>query len=67
MRGLTDETISNVGFFVQDIFYLIPERFNILLSGRYDNVTFYSIDRLAESRNSIRKFNAFTPKFGLNY
>ncbi len=67
LRGLTDETISNVGFFLQDIFYLIPDRLNILLSGRYDNVTFYDIDRLAESRNSIRKFEAFTPKFGWNY
>lgn len=67
LRGLTDERISNVGFFVQDIFYLIPEKLNILLSGRYDNVTFYDIDRLAESRNSIRKFDAFTPKFGWNY
>jgi len=67
LRGLTDETISNVGFFLQDIYYLIPEKFNILLSGRYDNVTFYDIDRLAESKNTTRKFEAFTPKFGFNY
>lgn len=67
LRGLTDETISNVGFFVQDIYSILPNKLNILLSGRYDNVTFYDIDRLAESRNSIRKFEAFTPKFGWNY
>ncbi|MCX7611854.1 MAG: TonB-dependent receptor, partial [Ignavibacterium sp.] len=67
LRSLTDETITNTGLFFQDIFYLIPDKFNLLFSGRYDNVTFYNIDRLAESRNSKRKFNAFTPKFGWNY
>ncbi len=67
LRGLTDETISNIGFFVQDIFYLIPDKLNILLSSRYDNVVFYDIDRLLESRNSTRKFDAFTPKLAFNY
>ncbi|MCR4418357.1 MAG: TonB-dependent receptor [Ignavibacteria bacterium] len=67
LRGITNETISNAGFFLLDTYSLIPDKLNLLISGRYDNVTFYDIDRLAESRNSIRKFNAFTPKFGLNY
>jgi len=67
LRGLTDETISNVGFFIQDIFYLIPDKLNVLLSSRYDNVSFYDIDRLLEARNSKRKFEAFTPKLAFNY
>jgi iron complex outermembrane receptor protein len=67
LRGITNETISNTGFFVLDTYSLIPDKLNILVSGRYDNVLFYDVDRLAESRNSIRKFTAFTPKIGLNY
>ncbi len=67
LRDITDETISNTGFFIQDLYYVIPDRLSLLISGRHDNVTFYDVARLAESRNSIRKFNAFTPKIGWNY
>src|SRR5690606_20425561 len=34
---------------------------------RYDNVYFYQKDQLLESRNSLRRFDAFTPKAALNY
>lgn len=67
LRGITNETISNSGFFLLDTYSLIPEKLNILISGRYDKVVFYDVDRLAESRNSSRVFNAFTPKLGFNY
>lgn len=67
LRSLDDETISNTGFFVQNIFTAIPEKLNLLVSGRYDYVLFYSINRLGEFQNSRRHFKAFTPKFGWNY
>ncbi len=67
LRGITNETISNTGFFLLDTYSLIPDKLNILVSGRYDKVLFYDVDRTAETRNSTRVFNAFTPKIGFNY
>lgn len=67
LRGLQDETIFNSGLFVQDFYTLIPEKLFVLFSGRLDNVVFYSVDRLSESKNAKRIFSAFTPKIGLNY
>lgn len=67
LRGLQDETISNSGLFIQDFYTLIPEKLFVLFSGRLDNVVFYSVDRLSESKNAKRIFSAFTPKIGLNY
>lgn len=67
MRGLHDETISNSGLFIQDFYTLLPEKLFVLFSGRLDNVVFYSVDRLSESKNAKRIFSAFTPKVGLNF
>ena len=65
--GITDETIGNSGFYILNNFEIIPNRFSFLFSGRYDNVYFSQKDQLLESRNSMRRFEAFTPKFALNY
>lgn len=67
LRTLDDETIANTGFYAQNILTIIPDKFNFLVSGRYDDVLFYSINRLGEFQNSERSFKAFTPKVGLNY
>lgn len=67
LKGLRDKTISNSGLFIQDFYSLLPEKLFVLFSGRLDNVVFYSVDRLSESRNAKRIFSAFTPKVGLNY
>ncbi|MGQ9799698.1 MAG: TonB-dependent receptor family protein [Ignavibacterium sp.] len=67
LKSLTDETIGNSGFFIQDMFELYGKRLYLLLSGRYDNVYFDQKDQLLASRNAIRRFEAFTPKAALNY
>ncbi|MBX2992940.1 MAG: TonB-dependent receptor [Bacteroidetes bacterium] len=64
---LTDETISNAGFYVQNSFGIINDRMNLLLTGRYDNVVFISNNQLLEVRNARRVFGKFTPKAALNY
>ncbi len=64
---LTDETISNAGAFIQNSFSLIPERMNLLLTGRYDNVLFVANNQLLAVQNYRRSFNKFTPKAALNY
>lgn len=65
--GITDETIGNSGFYILNNFEIIPDKFAFLFSGRYDNVYFDQKDQLLESRNSLRRFDAFTPKAALNF
>lgn len=67
LGNLTDETIGNSGFFIQNMFELYGKRLYLLLSGRYDNVYFDQKDQLLASRNDIKRFEAFTPKAALNY
>lgn len=65
--GITDETIGNSGFYILNNYEILPNRFSFLFSGRYDNVYFQQKDQLLESRNNLRRFEAFTPKVALNY
>ncbi len=64
---LTDETIGNNGFYFSDFLELYDKRFYLLLTGRYDNVYYETVDQLLESRNAFRRFEAFTPKAALNF
>lgn len=63
----TDETISNYGFYFQDQLSLIPNKFTVLLTGRYDNVIFDQRDMLLGVKSANRSFDKFTPKVALNY
>jgi iron complex outermembrane receptor protein len=67
LLALTDETIGNNGFYFSDFLELYDKRFYILLTGRYDNVYYETVDKLLESRNAFRRFEAFTPKAALNF
>lgn len=67
LKELTDETIANTGFYIQNAFDFWPRRASLLLTGRYDKVVFDQKNRLLESQNDIRRFEAFTPKAALNY
>jgi iron complex outermembrane receptor protein len=62
-----DETVGNSGVYVLNNFELYNKQLYFLISGRYDNVYFDQVDRLNASRNDNRRFEAFTPKFALNY
>ena len=63
----TDETISNLGFYFSNNFPIIVDKFNLLITGRYDDVLFNQEDLLAAFKNAERKFTGFTPKAALNY
>jgi iron complex outermembrane receptor protein len=62
-----DETVGNSGLYLLNNFELYNKQLYFLISGRYDNVYFDQVDRLNASRNDSRRFEAFTPKFALNY
>lgn len=63
----TDETISNVGFYFQDQLSIIPNKLDVLLTGRYDKVIFDQKDLLLAVKSAKRSFDKFTPKVALNY
>jgi iron complex outermembrane receptor protein len=67
LSALTDETIGNNGFYFSDFFELYGKRFYLLLTGRYDNVYYETLDQLNGSRSAFRRFEAFTPKAALNF
>lgn len=67
LLGLTDEAISNAGFYLQNSFSIINNVMTVLLTGRYDHVGFLTKNQLLEVRNSRRSFARFTPKIALNY
>lgn len=64
---LNDETIQNAGFYLQERFEFIPDKFAFLFTGRYDNVTFSAKNRILGSNDDARRFEAFTPKVAMNY
>jgi iron complex outermembrane receptor protein len=67
LTGLTDESIRNTGFYFQNSFSLINDKFDLLFTGRYDKVTFDQKNQILEVQNDERSFEAFTPKIALNY
>lgn len=64
---LTDETISNAGFYIQNSINVIKEKSDLLITGRYDRVVFENEDQNLAVRNAKRRFSSFTPKAALNY
>lgn len=67
LENLTDETISNAGFYFQNSLGLVEDRLDLLLTGRYERVVFDQVDRLLGVKSAKRSFDAFTPKAALNY
>ena len=64
---LTAEKIGNTGFYISDNFEILKDRMFILLTGRFDNVTYRLQEETLPSRSDQRDFRAFTPKLALNY
>ncbi len=64
---LTNEKIGNTGFFLSDNFEVWKDKMFVLLTGRYDNVTYSLTEQTLPSRTDNRNFRAFTPKLALNY
>jgi iron complex outermembrane receptor protein len=64
---LTDETIDNIGVYFLTTVSLIPDKVDLMITGRHDKVIFDQVDRNLGVRNAIRVFEEFTPKIALNY
>ncbi len=64
---LTNEKIGNTGFYISDNFEILKDKFFVLLTGRYDNVTYKLSEETLPSRTDNRNFAAFTPKLAFNY
>jgi iron complex outermembrane receptor protein len=67
LNQLTDEKISNTGFFISDNFEIVPKKLFVLLTGRFDRVVFDLSEETLPSRTDNRTFQAFTPKMAFNY
>lgn len=67
LESLTNEIISNIGFYFSDYFELYNKQLYLLFTGRYDKVVFRVQDQLLNSRTNQRNFEAFTPKAALNF
>lgn len=63
---LSNESISNIGFYYVENFPIIKDRLAILLTGRYDRVKFTSKNLQGTFQDTSRLFDKFTPKFALN-
>jgi iron complex outermembrane recepter protein len=67
LSSLVDESISNNGLYYSNTLTLVRNKLDLLLTGRYDRILFNQIDQLLNVRSSQRTFDAFTPKFALNF
>jgi len=64
---LTNEKIGNTGFYFSDNFEILDDKVFMLLTGRFDNVTYKLTEETLPSRTDNRSFSAFTPKIAFNY
>jgi iron complex outermembrane receptor protein len=65
--SITDETIDNIGVYFLTTLSVLPDKMDVLITGRQDKVVFNSIDRNLEVTNARRSFEEFTPKIAVNY
>lgn len=65
--ALTEETIANSGFYLQNALSIIENKMDFLITGRYDNVLFDTKNQLFDVQSDVRAFEDFTPKAALNY
>lgn len=67
LEAITDETLSNVGFYFLDQIPIIKNSLSFLVTGRYDRVVTDAKDLIASFKDTSRLFDQFTPKFALNF
>ncbi len=67
LTGLTNEVIGNAGAYYQLTFNLLPEKMDLMLTGRWDKIVFDIKNQILAAQNSKRSFEDFTPKAALNY
>ncbi len=66
LKAISDETITNAGFYAVEQFPIIKDRLSLLITGRYDRVNYDSKNLIDDTQDTSRLFDKFTPKFALN-
>jgi iron complex outermembrane receptor protein len=64
--NLNNEASNNIGFYFVENFPILKDRLALLITGRYDRVTFRSENLQGSFQDTSRLFDKFTPKFALN-
>ena len=64
--NLNNEASNNIGFYFVENLPILKDRLALLITGRYDRVTFRSENLLGSFQDTSRLFDKFTPKFALN-
>jgi iron complex outermembrane receptor protein len=67
IQQIESENITNKGFYISNNFEILPKRFFLLLTGRYDDVNYDQTEETLPSRTDKKPYKAFTPKIALNY
>ncbi len=67
VRALLNETLYNIGFYFTELFPIVKNKLDVLITGRYDRVTYDSKDNQGGKADTVRTFDKFTPKFALNF
>lgn len=67
LHSLTDDVMANAGYYITNNTELYNNQLFLLLTGRYDNISFRVKDQLAGFKSAERVFNDFTPKAALNF
>ncbi|MEO8512626.1 MAG: TonB-dependent receptor [Ignavibacteria bacterium] len=63
----SDEVLSNVGFYALEQIDIIPDKFSLLITGRYDRVLFDFRNSIAQFQDTSRLFDKFTPKIAASF
>jgi iron complex outermembrane recepter protein len=64
---LEKENIGNQGFYISDNFEILKEKLFLLLTGRYDYISYRINEQTLPSRSDSMTYSGFTPKIALNY
>jgi iron complex outermembrane receptor protein len=67
IEQLVSENIVNKGLYFSDSYDILREKLSVLLTGRYDNVSYQQATETKPVLNDHVTFDAFTPKLALNY
>lgn len=67
LNQLVEDNITNMGVYVSENFEILRKKLFFLVTGRFDYVKFSQTEQTLPSRSDDIHYNAFTPKFALNY
>lgn len=67
VKAVFNEKLANIGFYFLDQYSIVPDKMNVMLTGRYDRVNYTSENWQQGNADTSRLFARFTPKVALNY